>query len=319
MIDAFKIAGSVILKTSDTINGLTDISNQANETARTLSQKLTSMGDTITSIGTALLPVTVALGGIATVSVSTYATFEDAMLKVQSLSGATGTEMNALTSTAEEFGRTTAWSATDVANAMGYMALAGWDTNQILSATSGILSLASASGEDLATVSDIVTDAMTGFGDSADQAGRYADVLATTQAKSNTTVGMLGEAFKYVSPIAGAYGYTLEDVSTALGLMANSGVKSSMAGTALSAVITRLGTNTSGARDAIEELGVSFYNSDGSARPLGDVIRELTVATANMTAEEKAELASTVAGQEAQKGLLAILNQGVDAWDALAE
>lgn len=319
MIDAFKIAGSVILKTNDCITGLSDISEKAGETSNALSSKLTSAGDTLTGIGKALMPVTLAIGGIATVSVSTYATFEDAMLKVQSLLGATGTEMNALTSTAEEFGRTTAWSATDVANSMGYMALAGWDTNQILSATSGILSLASASGEDLATVSDIVTDAMTGFGDSADQAGRYADVLATTQAKSNTTVSMLGEAFKYVSPIAGSYGYTLKGVSTALGMMANSGVKGSMAGTALSSIITRLGTNTNGARDAIEKLGVGFYNADGTARPLEDVMRDMIVATSGMTAEEKANFASTVAGQEAQKGLLAILNQGVDAWDALAE
>ena len=128
---------------------------------------------------------------------------------------------------------------------------------------------------------------------------------------------MLGEAFTYVSSLAGTYSYSLEDVSTALGVMANAGVKGSMAGTSLSSVITRLGTNTSGARDAIEALGVQFYNTDGTARPLGDVIVDLCDATANMTTEQKASLASTVAGAEAQKGLLAILNQGSSAYTDL--
>ena len=250
-------------------------------------------------------------------AIDTTASFEDGMLKVQSLSGATQEEYEKLSKAALDYGSTTAWSAKDVSDAMGYMALAGFDTNQILESTSGMLSLASASGEDLATVTDILTDSMTGFGDSADQASRYADVLATTQAKSNTSVGDLGEAFKYVSSLAGTYSYSLEDVSAALGTMANAGVKGSMAGTSLSSIITRLGTNTSGARDAIEKLGVSFYNQDGTARNLGDVLKDLCDATEDMDVAQKAEFASTVAGAEAQKGLLAILNQGSDAYENL--
>lgn len=250
-------------------------------------------------------------------AIETAASFEDGMLKVQSLSGATQEEYEKLSKAALDYGSTTAWTAKDVADAMGYMALAGFDTNEILESTSGMLSLASASGEDLATVTDILTDSMTGFGDSAKDAERYADVLATTQAKSNTTVGDLGEAFKYVSSLAGTYSYSLEDVSAALGTMANAGVKGSMAGTALSSIITRLGTNTSGARDAIEALGVSFYNQDGTARALGDVIKDLCDATQGMDVAQKAELASTIAGAEAQKGLLAILNQGSGAYTDL--
>ena len=245
--------------------------------------------------------------------------FEDGMLKVQSLSGATQAEYEKLSEAALNYGSSTAWTAKDVADAMGYMALAGFDTNEILESTSGMLSLASASGEDLATVTDILTDSMTGFGDGADQANRYADVLATTQAKSNTTVGALGEAFTYVSSLAGTYSYSLEDVSAALGTMANAGVKGSMAGTSLSSIITRLGTNTSGARDAIEELGVQFYNQDGTARSLGDVLTDLCNATEGMDVAQKAELASTVAGAEAQKGLLAILNQGSGAYTDLQD
>ena len=251
--------------------------------------------------------------------VSTTASFEDGMLKVQSLTGATQDEYQKLSDAALNYGSTTAWTAKDVSDAMGYMALAGFNTNEILESTSGMLSLASASGEDLATVTDILTDSMTGFGDSASDASRYADVLATVQAKSNTTVGDLGEAFTYVSSLAGTYKYSLEDVSAALGTMANAGVKGSMAGTSLSSIITRLGTNTSGARDAIEALGVQFYNQDGTARSLGDVITDLCDATSGMDVEQKAALASTVAGAEAQKGLLAILNQGSGAYTDLQE
>lgn len=270
-------------------------------------------------IGT-LVATTFAIDKIKTFGescIDTAASFEDSMLNVQALSGATSEEYEKLSDSALHYGSTTAWTSQNVADAMGYMALAGFDTNEILSATPGILSLASASGEELATVSDILTDAMTGFGDSAEDANRYADVLSVTQAKSNTTVGMLGEAFKYVSSVAGTYSYSLEDVSTSLGVMANAGVKGSMAGTSLSSIITRLGTNTSGARDAIEELGVGFYNADGSARPLGDVLKDLSDATSGMTVEQKANFASTVAGAEAQKGLLAILNQGSDVYEDL--
>lgn len=270
-------------------------------------------------IGT-LVATTFAIDKIKTFGescIDTAASFEDSMLNVQALSGATSEEYEKLSDSAMHYGSTTAWTSQNVADAMGYMALAGFDTNEILSATPGILSLASASGEELATVSDILTDAMTGFGDSAEDANRYADVLSVTQAKSNTTVGMLGEAFKYVSSVAGTYSYSLEDVSTSLGVMANAGVKGSMSGTSLSSIITRLGTNTSGARDAIEELGVGFYNADGSARPLGDVLKDLSDATSGMTVEQKANFASTVAGAEAQKGLLAILNQGSAVYEDL--
>ena len=256
--------------------------------------------------------------------VNTMASFEDAMLKVQSLSGATQDEYKQLSDAALDYGSKTAWTSKDVADAMGYMALAGFETSEILASTSGMLSLASASGEDLATVTDILTDAMTGFGDSADQAGRYADVLATVQAKSNTTVGLLGEAFKYVSPLAGSYGYALEDVAAALGLMANSGVKGSMAGTALSSMLTRLATDAGASSKSLgalgtltEVCGVEFYNADGSTRSLSVVLKELCDATKDFTVEEKAAIAKTIAGQEAQKGLLAILNQGSEAYEEL--
>ena len=313
-MDLFTLVGKIVLE-SDEFNSKVDT---AMSKAESLANGMQKAGEKISQIGSGLTKaVSLPLAAIGGTSVKMAASFEDAMLKVQSLSGATKEEYERLSAAAKEYGATTAWTAKDVANAMSYMALAGFDTNEILASISGMLSLASASGEDLATVTDILTDSMTAFGDEASDASRYADVLATAQAKSNTTVGQLGEAFKYVAPLAGSYRYQLEDVTTALGMMANAGVKSSMSGTALASIITRLGTNTNGARDAIEELGVEFYNSDGSARSLSDVLKELCDATARMDTEQKAALASTVAGQEAQKGLLAILNQGSAAYEDL--
>lgn len=310
-MELFKLFGTIAVNTGDAEKSIDSVSQKASK----LGESLQNVGSKVTGAGKTLSAgLTVPLTALGTAAVKTSANFEDGMLKVQSLTGASDADFKKLTKTAKHFGETTAWSASDVADAMGYMALAGFDTNEIIESTSGMLSLASASGEDLATVTDILTDSMTAFGDSASDADRYADVLATTQAKSNTTVGLLGESFKYVAPLAGSYGYKLEDVSTALGMMANAGVKGSMSGTALSSIITRLGTNTSGARDAIEALGVSFYNQDGTARNLSDVLVDMCDATKGMTVEQKASFASTVAGAEAQKGLLAILNQGSGAY-----
>lgn len=316
-MELFKLFGTIAIKNKEANDAIDETTGKAQESGSKFEQvgsKLQSVGGAITNVGTKLMPVSIALAGAGAASTKMASDFSDGMLKVQSLSGATGDELVQLSNLAKELGSSTSWSAKDVADAMGYMALAGFDAGQIMESTGGMLSLASASGEQLSTVTDILTDSMTAFGDGAKDAGRYADVLATTQAKSNTTVGLLGEAFKYVAPLAGAYGYKLEDVSTALGMMANAGVKGSMAGTSLSSVITRLGTNTDGCRDVIEEMGISFYNSDGTARNLSDVLKDLCDATQDLTVEQKSELAKTIAGQEAQKGLLAILNQGSDAY-----
>lgn len=260
-------------------------------------------------------------------SISTFAGFESTMSQVKAISGATADEMADLTSLAEEMGATTKFTATESAEALTYMAMAGWKTEDMMTSLSGVMNLAAASGEDLATVSDIVTDAMTAFGLAADgytadgvaNATHFSDVLATAASNSNTTVSGMGETFKYVGSMAGALSYDIEDVALATGLMANQGIKGTMAGTALNSMLTRLSTNTSGAADAISALGVEFYNSDGSARNLGDVMTELRKATANMTAAEKSELANTVAGTEAQKGLLAILNTSEEDYNSLAD
>lgn len=313
-MDLFTLVGKIVLDS----DGFSEKIDSVMTKVESMGAGMQRAGEKISSIGGSLTKsLTLPLTAAGTASVHTAASFEDGMLKVQSLSGATQEEYKKLTETAKEYGRSTAWTARDVADAMGYMALAGFDTNEILASIGGMLSLASASGEDLATVTDILTDSMTAFGDGASDASRYADVLATTQAKSNTTVGLLGEAFKYVAPLAGSYGYKLEDVSTALGMMANAGVKGSMAGTALSSVITRLGTDTDGCRSVIEEMGIAFYNQDGTARNLSDVMKDLCDKTQGLSVEQQSALAKQIAGMEAQKGLLAIINQGSKAYEEL--
>lgn len=243
--------------------------------------------------------------------------FEQQMSKVSAISGATGDELEALNKKAREMGATTKFTATEAGQAFEYMAMAGWKTQDMLDGVSGIMSLAAASGEDLATTSDIVTDALTAFGYAAKDAGHFADVLAVASSNSNTNVAMMGETFKYVGPMAGALGYSAEDAALAIGLMANSGIKASQAGTELNAIFTRLSTNTSGARDAIQELGVQFFNADGSARPFNKVLGELREKTKDLTAEQKANFANNVAGMRAQAGLLAMLNASTEDYDKL--
>lgn len=259
----------------------------------------------------------VALGTVAAKSVSIGSDFEAQMKKVQAISGASQEDFEALKAKAEEMGATTKFTAKQAGEALEYMSMAGWKTGDMLSGIDGVMSLAAASGEDLGKTSDIVTDALTAFGMTADRAGHFADVLAAASSNANTNVGMMGETFKYVGAASGALGYSAEDVGVSIGLMANAGIKASQAGTELNSIYTRLSTNTSHARDAIEELGIKFYKVDGSARPWGKVLDELRTKTANMTKEEKINFANRVAGQRAQAGLLAMLNASKTDYDKL--
>ena len=252
-------------------------------------------------------------------TIDTYMDFEAAMSQVQAISGTTGSEVTKLTNKAKEMGATTKFTAEESAEAFNYMAMAGWKTEDMLSGIEGILSLAAASGEDLATTSDIVTDALTAFNMKASDAGRFSDVLAAAASNANTTVSGMGETFKYAGSMAGALGYSIEDVALMTGLMANTGIKATMAGTSLNSIFTRLSTNTNGAADAMSDLGIEFFTSEGNARDLSDVMGELRSATANMTAEQKSQLANTIAGTQAQKGLLAILNASEEDYNKLAD
>ena len=252
-------------------------------------------------------------------TVDTYKNFEATMSQVKAISGATAEQMMDLNAKAKEMGATTKFTASEAGDAFTYMAMAGWKTEDMLNGIEGIMSLAAASGEDLATTSDIVTDAMTAFRMSAEDAGHFADVLAVASSNANTNVGMMGETFKYVGAMSGSLGYSIEDVAVGIGLMANGGIKASQAGTELANIFTRLATNTNGARDAIEELGIGFFNSDGSARAFSDVLKDLRTATKNMTQEQKTNFANAVAGQRAQQGLMLMLDATAESYDQITE
>lgn len=258
-------------------------------------------------------------------AVETGMTFTSSMSNVKALSGATTDEMEALTEKAEEMGKKTSFTASQSADALGYMALAGWDTEEMLDGIDGVLDLAAASSMDLATASDIVTDAMTAFGMSADETNRFVDVLAATSTSSNTTVEMLGQSFKYVGAICGAMGYSIEDAGIALGMMANSGIKAEQAGTSLRSLLTRLSTNAGasatslGALDILtQKLGVSFYDSAGNARDLSDVLNETRAAWSGLNVEEQVNYAKKMAGQEAMTGFLALMSDGAISVDSVS-
>ena len=216
-------------------------------------------------------------------------------------------------------GAKTKFSASDSADAFKYMAMAGWDASQMMDGIAGIMDLAAASGEDLATTSDIVTDALTAFGLQASDSAHFADVLAQASSKSNTNVGLMGETFKYVAPVAGALGYSVEDTAVAIGLMANSGIKGSQAGTALRSTITRLAKPVGESKDAVEELGISITNADGTMKSLSQTMVELREKFAGLTEEQKAQYAAMLAGQEGMSGLLAIVNASDEDFQKLTD
>ena len=234
--------------------------------------------------------------------------FEAAMSNVEALSGATGDEMAALTATAKELGATTVFTAQESAEAMGYMAMAGWDATEMINGMDGVLQLAAASGEDLAMVSDIVTDNLTAFGLKASDTAHFADVLAAAATNSNTSVSIMGETFKMSASIAGALGYSVEDVAVAVGLMANSGVKGSIAGTALKNTFNGLLEGVTLTSSAFGEYEYSAVKADGTMKDFSSTIDELRIYFDQMTEAERVNNAMTIAGARGYNGLLAILN-----------
>lgn len=241
-------------------------------------------------------------------AVKSYMDFEKEMSTVQALSGATGSAFDALTKKAKEMGRTTKFTATESAKAFSYMGMAGWKTEEMLNGIEGVMHLAAASGEDLATVSDIVTDDLTAFGLKAKDATMFADVLAATATNTNTTVGKMGETFKYAAPLAGTFGYSVQDVATAVGLMANGSIKDTQAGTSLRELFTRMVSPVKASAAAMDALGIKMADSSGKMRPLRSVMLDLRNGFKGLTQEQKGQYAASLAGQRGMSGLLNIVN-----------
>ena len=269
-------------------NELKELEKQADRSSIAM-QKISAAGDTlqkagdkISGVGKSLMPLSMAAAGIGAGIIKTTADFDASMSKVAAVSGAAGEEFDALRAKAREMGATTKFTASDAADAMNYMAMAGWKTEQMLDGVNGIMSLAAASGEDLATTSDIVTDALTAFGMKAEDSARFADILAAASRNANTNVSMMGESFKYVAPVAGSLGYSAEDVSIALGLMANSGIKASMAGTSLRNMFQRMAKPTKESAAAMDRLGIELYDNQGQMYSFRDIMDQLRKSMANI-------------------------------------
>ena len=311
--DVGSAVGYLDLDISGFLSGLQSAQSQANTASKniatTIGNNLQSAGKSMTSAGSTLTKtVTTPVLGLGTAAVKVTSDFESAMSKVSAISGATGGDLDALNKKAQEMGAKTKFSATESAEAFTYMAMAGWKTEDMLSGIDGIMSLAAADGLDLATTSDIVTDALTAFGLSASDSGHFADVLAKASSNANTNVSMLGESFKYAAPVAGALGYSAEDTAIALGLMANAGIKGSQGGTALRGSLTRLIKPTDEAAVLMEQYGLSMTNADGSMKSLGEVMNMLRDKLGGLTEAEQAQVAAQIFGQEAMSGMLAIIN-----------
>lgn len=269
----------LVIKIDGDVSGLRGALGTVSKEANSLSKDLGKIGKKVTAFGSTMtrnvtLPIVAGFAASAKSAMS----FEDAMAKVAAVSGATGDDFDTLSARAREMGEITLHSATDVADAMYYMGLAGWDTTQIYNGIPGVLDLATASGEDLASVSDIVTDAMTAFGLGAEKTTHFVDVLAQATRNSNTDISGLGEAFKYVAPVAGALNYSIEDVAHALGLMANQGIKGSQGGTALRNILQRLAKPTEEVSNAMNYLNISLLNENGTAKTLSEIMGDMRVA-----------------------------------------
>lgn len=284
-----------------------------------MSEKYGKMSQNMRSVGRNMsMYVTTPIAGAMGYAGKLGVEFDDGMRKVQAVSGATGKDLDALKAKAREMGATTKFSATDSAEAMNYMAMAGWKSQDMMGGLPGIMDLAAASGEELGTVSDIVTDGLTAFGLEAKDSGHFADVLASASANANTNVQMMGEGFKYAAPVAGALGYSIEDTSTAIGLMSNAGIKGEKAGTALRTMFTNLSKPTAAMKTKMDELGLSITDSNGEMLPMRDVLDQLRDKFSGLSKDQQAATASTIFGKEAMSGALAVINTSQEDYDKLA-
>lgn len=310
------------LDSSPFVQGLTRATDQLKDSYRTINDAGNSFvrfGRGLESTGKMLTgAITAPVMGVGAAALKAGRSFTDEMNMVQAVSGATGKDFEHLTALARKMGAETKFSASESAEALKYMGMAGWDTQQMTAGLEPILNLAVAAGTDLATTSDIVTDALTAFGMKAEDTAHFTDVLAQASNSANTDVVGLGEAFKYVAPVAGSLGYSVEDVSLALGTMANAGIKGAKAGRALSTSIMRLGSPTKEMSGALSQLGVSLTDSEGKMLPLRTVLEQLRGSFKGLTEEQQLAFASTIFGKDAASSMLPILNASQSEWDKLA-
>ena len=325
MVDVGTAVGYLMLDTKGFQSGfksaLADLQTFQDKSA-TAADKFSAAGSAMFAVGGSLTKsVTLPIVGLGAAITKVTSDFESSMSKVASIAGldTVGEEFEALSEKAKEMGATTKFSASEAADAFTYMAMAGWKTESMLDGIDGIMQLAAASGEDLATTSDIVTDALTAFGLQAKDSAHFADILAAASNNANTNVSMLGESFKYVAPVAGALGYSAEDTSIALGLMANSGIKASQAGTSLRTAMSNLVSPTSAMAQVMNQYGISITDAEGKMKPFMTIMTDLREKMGGLDEATQAAAASTLFGKEAMSGMLAIINASDEDFNKLTE
>ena len=279
--------------------GLSTMSNGLNQ----VSGEMMKVADVVTDFGKE--------------SFNSFINFERGLSKVSAMGGITGDNLKALEQTAMDLGATTEFTSTEVVDAFQSMALAGWKQKDMLAGIGGALDLATISGLDFGQVTGYLINALTPFNMTAEESSKVVDILAKTATSANFNVNDLAKSFEYVAPIAGAMGYSVEETSTALALLANNGLKGSKAGTALRKMLTDLNSPTSEATKVMTELGIEMANTDGSMRPLMEVLKETSIKFAGLTAEQKAQYAETLTGKTGMAGFLAIMNGGPEKIDAM--
>lgn len=285
-----------------------------------LGKDIEKAGKSITNVGSKLTTtLTVPIVGLGGAAVKTAADFEASMSNVKAITGATGEDFEKLTALAQDLGKTTAWSASEVAEAMQYTGMAGWTAQENIDGLAGVLNLASATGTELASTSDILTDAISAFGDTAADASRYADVMTAASTNANVNVELLGESYKYVGSLAGTMGYEIDQVTTALAAMGNQGIKGSQAGTSLKNAISNLAAPTDAMQKAMDDLGISIVNNDGTMKSFEDVVDNLQSSFAGLTEDQQAAYAKTLFGKNAMAGMLALINTSTEDYNKLAD
>lgn len=323
-IDVGSAVGHLDLDINGFLKGLKTAQTEAEDTTKRISSEigghLQTAGKNLETVGSTLTKsVTAPIVGLGGLIVKTSSSFESAMSRVQAVSGSSGGELQKLNKKAQELGETTAWSASEVADGMTEMAKAGWSASDIIDGMAGVLNAASASGEDLAQVSTIVADAITGFGLKAKDASRVADLLTQSANAGTIDITDLGESFKYISPIAKTMGFSIEDVTTAISAMSMSGIKGSQAGTSLRTMMARMVKPTDDVKKAMDELGIKLTNSDGSFKSLNTIVSEMRGSFNGMTDEQKTYYATVLAGQDGMSGLLSLLSMTQDEYDKISE
>lgn len=292
--------GKVVIETDLDSSGIEKgLSKLGSITAKGLKAATTTIAGTAT-----------ALSGMAAAAIKVGSDFEAGMSRVKAISGATEEEFEQLRKQAIQLGADTAFSSSEAAQGMENLAAAGFETNEIMDAMPGLLDLAAASGEDLASSSDIAASTLRGFGLAASDAGHVADVLAENANRTNSSVAETGEAMKYIAPLARAAGLSLEETAAAIGIMANAGIQGSQAGTTLRGALSRLSKPTADMQQAMDELGISFYDSEGKMFSLAEQVDMLSKAMEGMTDEQKNNYLVTLYGQESLSGMLALINEG---------